>query len=1112
MNIPDSQLRNQVLADHGSTLLVEAGAGTGKTALMAGRVALLIASGVPPRRIAAITFTEVAASELQVRVLEYARKLSCGTVPEPLHAALPEGLSPRQRGNLADAELFLDELTCTTIHGFCQRIIKPYPVECSMDPGAVVMNEADAQLAYEFEFNVWLRQRLDTDSPEDPVALAVVKCGDGAVSLLRDLAQIRRRWRGTVTQESPIPSTPVQELLRAIDQYVTYYGACAISEPEKMGLCAAEFGQLRSHYSAGLASGDPLMKVWKFSEPPRVSTMYAGKIAFKELKALTKFRTAGKKLGRSQADCDAVYGELEARCARVGKELTRVVEGCAENILARLITSVHDFDKEYANYKRSAALIDFDDMLYLARDLLRDNASVREAFKSHYTHVLVDEFQDTDPIQCEILFYLCGEQCEEASWIDQPLRPGALFLVGDPKQSIYRFRRADISTYQRVRERVRECGGRVVPITANFRSRSQVLEFVNSRFAGPLANLDFANLQATVTDSEDAVHVSRMEVSACEEEKDSTNRRRQREAHAVADLCASIVGRLIVREPGGERQCRFDDIALLAPSSMELWVYEHAIEELGLPIATQAGKGFFLRHEILDLIAVDLVLSSSRDTLALGAILRGPLVGLTEEELLDIVQAMPKDSNGDFGRLALYTPIDQICNPVAREALGVLQGLACRAYNTSPYDILSAAIDDLRIRPLLMQHGGRYAERALSNVDQFLEMLRPFGTRGLRAFAQFVTQRWRDSERVQEGRSDAARDAIQLISVHSAKGLEWPVVIAVNMVTEAAGERASVLYDAQRNTICARLPGLEPPSFRAVKQSEEVQLAEERKRLWYVLCTRARDFLILPHHASLDGRCWLNEIELNIPSLPTFAIVGAAPVPRAASIAPVNEQDLATFATEASRIVASSRAIHWVAPSDAEPDEPAIRRPPVETLEVVDEEPEIRGSAARGQILHKIMEEVLDGVTPDAREAIVLRAVELIRQLGLVEAVSASEGLHREEIADSIARTLSGDLLQRFRSSLVPEFSVFGYRDASGHIDAYAGVADAVAIDTFGMPEYAFDWKSTVSPSPRDIQKHAAQLQIYLDQLNIDTGALVYMSTGDVIKVARAAQESSLPE
>jgi exodeoxyribonuclease-5 len=175
-----------------------------------------------------------------------------------------------------------------------------------------------------------------------------------------------------------------------------------------------------------------------------------------------------------------------------------------------------------------------------------------------------------------------------------------------------------------------------------------------------------------------------------------------------------------------------------------------------------------------------------------------------------------------------------------------------------------------------------------------------------------------------------------------------------------------------------------------------------------------------------------------------------------------------------------------------------------EMLELVEGTTEVRGSAARGRILHKLMEEVLNGLTADTRETLAARAAELVQQLGPVEAASPSAGLHGEEIADSITRTLTRDLVQHFRSSLVPEFSVFGLSHSDGHLDACAGVADAVALNSSGNPDFVFDWKSTVSPTPDDMQKHAAQLRIYLDRLNVEKGALVYMTTGQVVEVTRA--------
>ncbi len=161
--LPDSSARMAALADHNRSLLVEAGAGSGKTALMAGRVALLLAGGVHPKDIVAITFTEAAAAELQERIERTVQRLLGATIPIELAATLPKGLSAEQRNHLESGAAALDEITCTTIHGFCQQLIKPYPVETGIDPGAAIIDPAAAELAYQDLMDAWLSARFGRD-------------------------------------------------------------------------------------------------------------------------------------------------------------------------------------------------------------------------------------------------------------------------------------------------------------------------------------------------------------------------------------------------------------------------------------------------------------------------------------------------------------------------------------------------------------------------------------------------------------------------------------------------------------------------------------------------------------------------------------------------------------------------------------------------------------------------------------------------------------------------------------------------------------------------------------------------------------------------------------
>ena len=194
----------------------------------------------------------------------------------------------------------------------------------------------------------------------------------------------------------------------------------------------------------------------------------------------------------------------------------------------------------------------------------------------------------------------------------------------------------------------------------------------------------------------------------------------------------------------GSAQCRAGDIALLAPTGSDLWRYEEALERHGIAVATQAGKGLYRRQEVQDLIAVTRVLANRRDTLALGALLRGPLVGLSEEELLDIVWALPRrdDAPDDLPRLDVGVSPEAVTHPLARDVLERLQALRRQVNTTTPHHLLAQAVDVLRVRPILRRRHEGQAERALANVDLYLSLSRAYAVRGLRAFSDAMTAAW----------------------------------------------------------------------------------------------------------------------------------------------------------------------------------------------------------------------------------------------------------------------------------------------------------------------------------------------------------------------------------
>ncbi len=1114
----DDGARHDAISRHDRSILVEAGAGSGKTAVMAGRVAVMLAQGVPPSSIAAVTFTELAASELVTRVREFVEALASGKVAAELRVGLPDGLSQAQRDNLVAASGAIDEITCSTIHGFCQRLIKPYPVEADIDPGASVMDSGQADLVFLEIVDAYLRERL-SEGQGGVLAEMVLQADGVTVALMHTIAKKlrgRRDLAAPATEQLAAHLDAFHQASAGLSAFVA--GAMAV-EPETVTI-----SQLMSQMSAALPSAADtatpagLVALLVSRPHPELCTKTGSFLSYSRK---GKWVAAAKAVGRSIAEGNQLHEEAKDLYFACRDAWTAMVEAAAGHVLAALIEETRPILERYAAHKRASAQLDFDDLINAARDMLRDHEDVRRALGRRYEKVLVDEFQDTDPLQSEIFWRLCGEPGDDpADWAAYRIRPGALFLVGDPKQAIYRFRGADVGAYVRARDAFAAHGAEgLVSISTNFRSCSSILTFVNERFATALSadgQPGFTELDAFHGDPEGGVCVAAIDVVAADEDGvASVEQQRDAEAEAVGELCARLIGSHMVqdRKAGALRPCRPGDIALLAPTSRDLWRYEEALERHGVPVATQAGKGLFRRQEVQDLIALTRVLADQRDTLALGALLRGPLVGLTEEELLDIVRDLPRseDELDRIPRLGLGVDATSVSNPAAREVIERLQSLRLRVNSTTPHDLLSQAVDVMRVRPVLLDRHGRQAERALANVDLYLSLSAGYAVRGLRAFSEAMTAAWEDEEKAVEGRPDAQEEAVALFTMHAAKGLEWPVVIPVNTMTGVVSVDTAIM-DRDSGTFYCPVLGVAPTGYQDAKRIEKDELDRERIRLWYVAATRARELLLLPRlDVAPQKGAWIGLVDLLLPDLPAFdaTALPAGAVDPATNV--TNGQTREAFAIEAAGIVERQTHLTWLAPSRSEEGAGPVMRteeadvwageenspPPV-----LDMPAQVQGGRERGLILHKLMEEVLTGELDDAAEQLSARAAALVRALGRVPDDDPAVGLSPAELGGCVTRTLAIDEVAALRPDLLAEFPVYALREEDTELIATAGIADALTVDSDGRPAVVVDWKSDVAPDDATIDHYRAQVRAYLDMTGATRGLIVLMTTCRVIEVA----------
>ncbi len=1088
MTLIDQDNRVRAMTDFTSVLLVEAAAGTGKTSLMAGRVAMMLAAAFPPGDIAAITFTDLAAGQLARRIRETVEQLLAGHIPDFIKPVLPAGrLTDSQQAALASAAPRLDELAATTIHGFCQAIIHSHGVQAGLDPGARIVDETVAETLFRGELSAWFSRRLAQGASEnDPIVVLAEKIPLKVVDLIHELAKLRREH----PEAAPIPplqsARPDIVFAQAVDDF--YRWQTNIDNDNCVRGIAHELRRLSARYERVFDSAPDFEALWRLCDagPCR---LFAKELQLKTY--VDAAETFGAHPGESAGEAAIQHYQI------VTDAWNELIGHIASALVCILSSSLDLLLESYQRRKRAAAVLDFDDLLLHVRSLVRDHEEVRRAIGRRYKYILVDEFQDTDRVQSELLFSIAATDDRVERWEERRLRPGSLFLVGDPKQAIYRFRGADIEIYDLCRRLIgAQEGGAAIEVTANFRSQKAIIRHVNSCFEtvfGKAGQPKYVELAPTITDCSYPVPcVTRFTIQMATEGRIYADMFREAEAEKVADICSRLIGNVMIgRADGSYSPLRPGDIALLSPGHTELWRYERALEQRSLAVSSQAGQSLMRRQETQDILALLRVLADSSDTLAFGALMRGPLVGLSDQELLDITAALPElDGRPNF--FSVRTEPSAIQHPVAKAIVASLQDLRRRAAILTPSLILAETIERLNVRVIMAaRHRNRNA-RALANLDALIERARGYGVAGLGAFVRDLQRDWERRERSPEGRIDAAEHAIEIVTIHKAKGLEWPVVIPINSTTELFRPDQFV-HRQSDNTLHWMVGGVAPPDLAAARAEESREDANQRERIWYVACTRARDLLILPHIPQAAKASWFSSIDLRQGELSELDVSKFAASDARQATAVENQQSADAFATERERVNESAPPIVWRRPSDHDRERLAD---PIDTVVVADalaEQTEVVGAGAlRGIVLHKLMEEFLTGELEDEERLVASRAEELLVQL-LTDPDDTETPPDPTEMAKCASRALALPEIAEMRPFLLPEVAIW----ASGQGVLVAGRADALAIRE-GCTEVAIDWKSDINPTSAVRKRYAAQLRDYLQATSAKRGMLVFLSLNEI--------------
>lgn len=796
----DDDDRRAISDDLDETLLVEAGAGTGKTTALVSRLVNLLAQGTPLSKIAAITFTRKAAGELKERVRR------------EIELRLQQEDSPALKEALEAMECAVLE----TIHGFCQGVLSRRPRAGGLPPGFTIVEKAVSLR----QVNQWWGQALDR--------------------LLAD-PESREAWRHLLN--AGVSPRRLGELAEKLASRWDLLGRCgSLTGGGMENLVEAIMGPIPTEDELSDCS-DPNDILWRSFE-----TLRQWQHELKQGRVPTDLPKPTKRGGTAKAWRNLEHWKQRRADLIEGRERAEAfVKLCQfQPVLDQMVKMILD----EASSRIARGQITFEDILILTVKALRSDKALRDEIRSQFERVFVDEFQDTDPLQVEILFLIAGhDEDPPEEWQSAAVAPGRLFFVGDPKQSIYRFRGADLSVYTSVKEWVQR-NGKVLSLRTNFRSSQEIIRAVNTVFAKTGLGLDETDdlgwpESCLKTGSQPSVCFfgGALDLTAAEI--------REKESADVALLVLKAMSEgWQTREKNGQlRRLNLKDIAVLLPKRTALSSLTRALDAKNIPFRVDSRTLLLATPEARDLTTLLMAIEDPLDEASIVGALRSPLFGCSDVELAD-----------NAGKGWDYRRRDSCSSPLLAASFEVLRRLHELKPCVSAFELIVEAVSVLRLNEkAALQPRPRDRWR---RMQLFLSFARECKD-GLRPFLSLLKGMEESNEDAPISIVDEADDdAVKITTIHASKGLEYPCVILTGLGSRSSGGRDSpVFWNNGRPEFKLGSDGPCTADFVQCHKAASRDDTREENRLTYVGATRAKDVLAVSLYRKGQGESMAGRIQ-----------------------------------------------------------------------------------------------------------------------------------------------------------------------------------------------------------------------------------------------------------
>jgi ATP-dependent helicase/nuclease subunit A len=832
--IPDRCQREQAETTFDRNVVVVAGAGTGKTTLLVNRLIHVLIKEPHPvgiTHVVALTFTNKAATEMKIRLRERLTALAKSGVSEarPADGGAVTLKELRERYRLTAEEIQaragsalqdLEKAQIGTLHSFAAHLLRLHPLESAVDP---VFQEDDGsrfEEHFSLAWDLWSARELSRQGSHHRVWRPLLRS--------ITLEDIRAFARALCSELVDLGSLQEQLEMKGVDPRLMRW--MQHIRDRAQALLNAHDRPKRRKVEHMLATTISLAKL----------CIEQGPGAIHEL-PLSEQEWLAKDVGTSVAGWDTSEFDEASRLINIAQQIQHVNVTVFKNILTILSPFISEVRASFVQ----KGWLSFDGLLARARALLRDHPAVRERIKREYRAVLVDEFQDTDPVQYEIILAVSERHgCHATNWQEMAFEPGKLFIVGDPKQSIYAFRRADIEAFDRVVQKIESDQGMLQTLTTNFRSDAAVLGPVNDvfdRLFERRPHVQPANVRLEVRPQrrpgnlDPGVRLQLVRPRGGDEAFDAAGATRA-EAEALARWLKEDIFSLPAVKCG--------HVALLFRKLTQADTYLDALRRYGLPYVIEGEKHFYRRQEVIDLVNVLRLLENPHDRVALVGVLRSPLGGLTDRELYDLREAELFDYRYHDRLVAWAHP-----RSVAVRRLYCHLADLHREVFLVPLAVAVQLVFD-RLPILELAAASLHGEQAVANLLKVKQTAAESDRPNLTFSGLVDLMVARVEEQPDEAESPLAEestDAIQVLTIHKAKGLEFPIVVLPGLHQGTGRERSLPLvsYDWSSGLYGLSLGTNQTLSSLLVREKVEAREEAERRRVLYVGMTRAKELLVL---------------------------------------------------------------------------------------------------------------------------------------------------------------------------------------------------------------------------------------------------------------------------